>query len=148
LCRQGPAIAPTKPKRADKSSKVATGDTPAVSKRVTVLPRDVAIVGVLLTGVVLLFYACHCIWVSAEMYSAPSIVLHTRNPDSSKRTLDDFREAYAWLRRAATPCCVLQPCDLCSLATLGSARCACSSESRWSCTFCTMRKTLVCNQWT
>ena len=36
--------------------------------------------------------------VSAEMYSAPSIVLQSRNPDGSLHVFDDFREAYAWMR--------------------------------------------------
>ena len=42
---------------------------------------------------------CICILqVSAEMYSAPSIVLQSRNPDGSLHVFDDFREAYAWMR--------------------------------------------------
>ncbi len=36
--------------------------------------------------------------VSAEMYSAPSIVLQSRSPDGGVHVFDDFREAYAWLR--------------------------------------------------
>ena len=37
--------------------------------------------------------------VSAEMYSAPSIVLQSRGPDGSVHVFDDFRESYAWLRQ-------------------------------------------------
>ena len=37
--------------------------------------------------------------VSAEMYSAPSIVLQSRGPDGSTHVFDDFRESYAWLRQ-------------------------------------------------
>ena len=36
--------------------------------------------------------------VSAEMYSAPSIVLQSRGADGSLHVFDDFRESYAWLR--------------------------------------------------
>ena len=72
------------------------------------LPKEIAAFGTLLTALLLVFYAFHCIWVSAEMYSAPSIVLQTRNPDGSKRTLDDFREAYAWLRCAAARALLLR----------------------------------------
>ena len=36
--------------------------------------------------------------VSAEMYSAPSIVMQTRGPDGALHIFDDFREGYAWLR--------------------------------------------------
>lgn len=62
------------------------------------LPTDLA--GVLIVALVgiLSFYAIHCVWVSAEMYSAPSIVLQSRRPDGSVHVFDDFREAYAWLR--------------------------------------------------
>ena len=45
----------------------------------------------------LVFYTCHCVWVSAEMYSAPSIVLQSRGHDGSVHVFDDFRESYAWL---------------------------------------------------
>lgn len=40
----------------------------------------------------------HCVWASAEAYSAPSIVLASHNPDGSTHIFDDFREAYGWLR--------------------------------------------------
>jgi hypothetical protein len=70
-----------------------------VSRREPVpLPKEIAFIGILLTSMLLLFYTLHCIWVSADVYSAPSIVLQTRNADGTKHTLDDFREAYAWLR--------------------------------------------------
>ena len=36
--------------------------------------------------------------VSAEMYSAPSIVMQTRGHDGALHIFDDFREGYAWLR--------------------------------------------------
>jgi hypothetical protein len=61
----------------------------------SILPGAAQIVA--LVGI-LSFYAIHCVWVSAEMYSAPSIVLQSRRPDGSVHVFDDFREAYAWLR--------------------------------------------------
>ncbi len=45
----------------------------------------------------------HCVWVSAEMYSAPSIVLQSRGGDGSVHVFDDFRESYAWLRYNTKP---------------------------------------------
>ena len=42
-------------------------------------------------------------WVSAEMYSAPSIVLQSRRHDGGMHVFDDFREAYAWLRHNTDP---------------------------------------------
>ena len=45
----------------------------------------------------------HAVWVSAEMYSAPSIVLQSRRQDGGMHVFDDFREAYAWLRHNTDP---------------------------------------------
>lgn len=42
-------------------------------------------------------------WVSAEMYSAPSIVLQSKRADGGVHVFDDFREAYAWLRHNTDP---------------------------------------------
>jgi dolichyl-diphosphooligosaccharide--protein glycosyltransferase len=69
-----------------------------VSSRPRLLPKEVAAlttVGLLLG---LIGYTVHCVWVSADMYSAPSIVLQTRRGDGSMHVFDDFREAYSWLR--------------------------------------------------
>ena len=62
------------------------------------LPRDVGIFGALFFFSMLVFYVFHCCWVSAEMYSAPSIVLQSRTPQGGVHVFDDFREAYGWLR--------------------------------------------------
>ena len=62
------------------------------------LPRDVGIVGALFVVSMLVFYVFLCCWVSAEMYSAPSIVLQSRTPQGGVHVFDDFREAYGWLR--------------------------------------------------
>ncbi|KAL0281461.1 UNVERIFIED_CONTAM: hypothetical protein PYX00_002444 [Menopon gallinae] len=43
-------------------------------------------------------YTAHCIWVTSEAYSSPSIVLSARSHDGSRIIFDDFREAYYWLR--------------------------------------------------
>ncbi|CAJ0935386.1 unnamed protein product, partial [Mesorhabditis belari] len=39
-------------------------------------------------------YVTHCVWVTSEAYSSPSIVLGSRRGFM----LDDYREAYSWLR--------------------------------------------------
>ncbi|OTF69536.1 hypothetical protein BLA29_008215 [Euroglyphus maynei] len=46
----------------------------------------------------LLSYGYHCIWVTSEAYSSPSIVLSARTHDGGRIIFDDFREAYYWLR--------------------------------------------------
>ncbi|XKL60525.1 hypothetical protein PGB90_007582 [Kerria lacca] len=47
----------------------------------------------------LILYVYHCVWVTSEAYSSPSIVLSARAHDGSQVIFDDFREAYYWLRR-------------------------------------------------
>lgn len=46
----------------------------------------------------LILFVYHCTWVTSNAYSSPSVVLPSRNPDGSPALIDDFREAYYWLR--------------------------------------------------
>jgi len=41
----------------------------------------------------------HCTFVTSTAYSSPSVVLASRAPDGSQNIIDDFREAYYWLRQ-------------------------------------------------
>ncbi|EGG12308.1 family 66 glycosyltransferase [Melampsora larici-populina 98AG31] len=45
-----------------------------------------------------LIFVLHCTWVTSTAYSSPSVVLASRNRDGSTNIIDDFREAYYWLR--------------------------------------------------
>lgn len=47
----------------------------------------------------LFFFVLHCTWVTSTAYSSPSVVLASQNPDGSQHIIDDFREAYYWLRQ-------------------------------------------------
>jgi dolichyl-diphosphooligosaccharide--protein glycosyltransferase len=47
----------------------------------------------------LVIFVFHCTWVTSSAYSSPSVVLASRSPDGSQNIIDDFREAYYWLRR-------------------------------------------------
>ncbi|TRM58829.1 glycosyltransferase family 66 protein [Schizophyllum amplum] len=51
------------------------------------------------TLLMLLLFVQHCTWVTSNAYSSPSVVLSTQNQDGSKHIIDDFREAYYWLRQ-------------------------------------------------
>lgn len=64
------------------------------------VPYPIAMIGMGIITMILILYALHCVYVSAEMYSAPSIVLQgARGPGGGRPyVFDDFREAYAWLR--------------------------------------------------
>ncbi|GJJ11524.1 oligosaccharyl transferase stt3 subunit [Clathrus columnatus] len=47
----------------------------------------------------LLFFVQHCTFVTSTSYSSPSVVLASRNADGSQHIIDDYREAYYWLRQ-------------------------------------------------
>ena len=47
----------------------------------------------------LLMFVMHCTWVTSNAYSSPSVVLASRMPDGSQHIIDDYREAYQWLRQ-------------------------------------------------
>ncbi|KAG0044173.1 oligosaccharyl transferase stt3 subunit [Gryganskiella cystojenkinii] len=47
----------------------------------------------------LFMFAWHCTYVTSGSYSSPSIVLASRQADGSQMIIDDFREAYYWLRK-------------------------------------------------
>ena len=49
--------------------------------------------------VYLLLFVLHCTWVTSNAYSSPSVVLASRMADGSQHIIDDYREAYYWLRQ-------------------------------------------------
>ncbi|KAI8904402.1 Oligosaccharyl transferase STT3 subunit-domain-containing protein [Gorgonomyces haynaldii] len=49
--------------------------------------------------VILCLFAFHCTWVTSTSYSSPSVVLASTRHDGSMHIIDDFREAYYWLRQ-------------------------------------------------
>lgn len=51
----------------------------------------------------LLLFVLHCTWVTSNAYSSPSVVLASRLPDGSQHIIDDYREAYYWLRQNTEP---------------------------------------------
>jgi len=74
-----------------------------MSEKWEALPAPVAGLGLLFMLGLMMLYTIHCVGVSADMYSAPSIVLQSGRQDGSHYTFDDFREAYAWLRHNTHP---------------------------------------------
>ena len=46
----------------------------------------------------LVFFVVHCTWVTSNAYSSPSVVLSSHTQDGL-HIIDDFREAYYWLRQ-------------------------------------------------
>ena len=51
------------------------------------------------TLLVCLFFGVHAVWVTAEMYSSPSVIVRANKPGGDVGTYDDFREAYYWMRQ-------------------------------------------------
>lgn len=51
------------------------------------------------TFFLLLIFVLHCTWTTSHAYSSPSVVLASRGADGSSAIIDDFREAYYWLRQ-------------------------------------------------
>ncbi|VDN05981.1 unnamed protein product [Thelazia callipaeda] len=49
--------------------------------------------------VMLLMFVVHCTYVTSNAYSHPSVVLQSQSSDGSRMIMDDFREAYYWLRK-------------------------------------------------
>lgn len=47
----------------------------------------------------LILFVYHSTWVTSNAYSSPSVVLASRMPDGSQFIIDDYREAYYWLRK-------------------------------------------------
>jgi dolichyl-diphosphooligosaccharide---protein glycosyltransferase len=95
---------------ADRKSKATDTDvrhrsSSRQSKRAAARTEDsssAAVVAAVVVGAVTVFsvlFALHSNRVSSLMYSTPSIVLSSRTADGSRVIIDDFREAYWWLRQ-------------------------------------------------
>ena len=67
------------------------------SPRIAALDSRIVVIGV--SVFLLVFFVLHCTWVTSYAYSSPSVVLASRNQDGSPQIIDDFREAYYWLRQ-------------------------------------------------
>ena len=76
-----------------KGSKVTSG----------IFGMDSRLMIVLNTLFMLSFFVFHCTWVTSVAYSSPSVVLASQNQDGSQHIIDDFREAYYWLRQNTEP---------------------------------------------
>lgn len=83
-------------KKDDKSSKKKASTKSQASGILGAGPR-ILVVGCF--TFMLMMFVWHCTWVTSNAYSSPSVVLASRNPDGSQRIIDDFREAYYWLRK-------------------------------------------------
>uniref|UniRef100_A0A8C6FIQ6 dolichyl-diphosphooligosaccharide--protein glycotransferase n=1 Tax=Moschus moschiferus TaxID=68415 RepID=A0A8C6FIQ6_MOSMO len=82
----------------DKAGKVRKHVTEQEKKEEGLGPNIKSIVTMLML-VLLMMFAVHCTWVTSNAYSSPSVVLASYNHDGTRNILNDFREAYFWLRQ-------------------------------------------------
>ncbi|GAA6053100.1 hypothetical protein JCM3770_000384 [Rhodotorula araucariae] len=101
-----PSLASKKGKRAaavgssTPSSGAATPDVvDRTPRRFGVFGLDARLVPVIAFTFLSFLFVLHCTWVTSSAYSSPSVVLASRAPDGSQNIIDDFREAYYWLRQ-------------------------------------------------
>ncbi|PGH00406.1 dolichyl-diphosphooligosaccharide-protein glycosyltransferase [Blastomyces parvus] len=90
-------ISPAEP---DDSDKPSQGGLRSARKQVVGIYSKLS-KGLISTSVVvyLLLFVAHCTWVTSNAYSSPSVVLASKLPDGSQFIIDDYREAYYWLRQ-------------------------------------------------
>lgn len=86
------------------SSAINELTTPTISAtnkkaRKGIFGMDTRLIVVSHTLFMLAFFVFHCTWTTSHAYSSPSVVLASSNPDGSQHIIDDFREAYYWLRQ-------------------------------------------------
>lgn len=116
----GPS-APATSKKAKKAAAAATVATPtspalpgalgdlisataALSKGGSTRPKgifglDTRVMILIHTASLLFFFVLHCTWVTTNAYSSPSVVLASSDGQGGQNIIDDFREAYYWLRQ-------------------------------------------------
>ncbi|KAG8749967.1 oligosaccharyl transferase stt3 subunit, partial [Ceratobasidium sp. 423] len=70
----------------------------SIGKKTGIYGLDTRLVVIGNTVFLMLVFVLHCTWVTSNAYSSPSVVLASRGPDGSQNIIDDFREAYYWLR--------------------------------------------------
>ena len=83
----------------DPKKKSSTPEKPSQNP----LPKEIAAIMVIAMTFLLTFYVIHCVWVTSEAYSSPSIVLAARGHNGRRIIFDDFREAYYWLSENTKP---------------------------------------------
>ena len=67
------------------------------------IPKSVSAAMVAGLVFLMLFYLVSAIFMAADYYSSPSIVMMSRDTRGNRFVIDDFREAYTWMRMNTEP---------------------------------------------
>lgn len=67
-------------------------------KRKVRVPPEIALFGLLVLGYFASTYILHANFAGSEAYASPSIILSHKDRQGNRFIIDDFREAYYWLR--------------------------------------------------
>jgi dolichyl-diphosphooligosaccharide---protein glycosyltransferase len=97
---------PEEPKSEEENAPVSSSENVTAPKKSTkkerkrgIFAMDTRFAVIANSVCLLMYFVFHCTWVTASAYSSPSVVLASTNPDGSQHIIDDFREAYYWLRQ-------------------------------------------------
>jgi len=74
------------------------GEDKKKSRSKTRIPPEVALLGLLFLGFLISTYILHANYTGSEAYSSPSIIMSNRDRYGIRHIIDDYREAYYWLR--------------------------------------------------
>lgn len=67
--------------------------------KIGIFGLDTRLAVIVNTLFLMLIFVLHCTWTTSHAYSSPSVVLASRAADGTSSVIDDFREAYYWLRQ-------------------------------------------------
>ena len=67
-------------------------------RSVRTMPLEARMLVLGCVGIVLEMFILHSTLITSSAYSSPSVVLASQTPDGNQVIIDDFREAYYWLR--------------------------------------------------
>jgi dolichyl-diphosphooligosaccharide---protein glycosyltransferase len=90
---------PTPLKKTSKSEKSGKEERKSEKKKSETTLGNFQLAITFPVALVLCMFGWHCTFVTSTAYSSPSVVLATTARDGSQHIIDDFREAYYWLRQ-------------------------------------------------
>ena len=61
-------------------------------------PLEVVVIGILFISYLSTTFVFHATIAGGEAYSSPSVILSNRDRDGNRHIIDDYREAYYWMR--------------------------------------------------